>query len=200
MKIYYSGASLPNQPQAIPDQSLGGFLSSTIVPQGVSSNIFDPLSSYALQKGKVDVRGLFLINDDTVTVNNLSLYIVYPADLVGIIKVEFAAVTANNNNQIENISSGNSSPYYATFVENTDPANPTILINSLAAGGVIGFWLRRTINASPAPSCDTLYAAYSEIIPPADLSSVNIPPAPVAPSNEIPNVIKEQVLLNFAWS
>lgn len=58
MRLYYTVSSGYNDPQSKLVNSLGGFKSSTPVPNDQDNNVFDELSLLSLVKGKTQYIGL----------------------------------------------------------------------------------------------------------------------------------------------
>ena len=63
MRLYYTVSSGYNDPQSKLVNSLGGFKSSTPVPNDQDNNVFDELSLLSLVKGKTQYIGLILNNE-----------------------------------------------------------------------------------------------------------------------------------------
>lgn len=161
MKLYYTGAEEYNAAQSDPDKSLGGFLSSTQTPNDLMNNLFGDISKYTIDKKLREAKALILKNDTGSAVTNLNFYFDIPSDTY--CKFEIAAVTitpdADGNVFMENITSFRGTPFSGNFTEADGVANQVLLSASLADGGYLGLWLRRTIKDDVKDnfSCDQLY-------------------------------------------
>jgi hypothetical protein len=118
MKLYYSGATTLNTPQTDVNKSLGGFMSSSEVPNGRLNNIFNDISSVSRQYAYNEIKGIFLKNTTGSTVNNVLLYTVPKSELG--FTMEVAAATAISG-KMEQIIVSRDLPLYGDF-HNTDSA------------------------------------------------------------------------------
>jgi hypothetical protein len=112
MRWYYSGAKTLNGAQNTPSKSLGGYISSTMIPNSRIDSMFDELSCYTAQNGVLETKVFYIKNTTTDDVNDLNFFIVYPEDAKFLFKV--AAVKANN---VELLKTSSDIPYVGDFVE-----------------------------------------------------------------------------------
>lgn len=112
MKLFYSGAKTLGAPQFTPEKSLGGFLSSTVIPNGKVESVFSSFSNLSAQNGSVEVKGIFLQNTFSTVKTNVLVYCVYPPNPK--VKIELAAITGN---ELEYLRSPQDLPYYADFYD-----------------------------------------------------------------------------------
>lgn len=156
--FYYTGAQEPNQPQTQIQRSLGGYKSSTRVPNASLDSLFQGVSQRQLQEGDEQIIGIILTNESGATITNLTIYSTVPNGSP--VTFQVAAVTLVNDNRIEQIPNNQASPYVGTLVEMTSIANRRTLSASLANNASIGLWIRRTVAKQSVKNCDQLYDAY----------------------------------------
>lgn len=158
MILLYSGAADANSIQSDPKQSLGGLISSTVVPNKSLSNLFSIIASKDLRDKNKELIALFLKNDSGVEITDVYIHQVIESEFFDI---EFAAVLPQNNEEIEKISDRRAEPYIGTFFSAVEAANRILLINSLPAGACIGLWIKREIKQSYLQKdCDTLFQEF----------------------------------------
>lgn len=147
MKLFYTGAKLPNGDQAIGHLSTGGYISQTEV-QLTDSPLFGEFAGSDLNGGFL-VRCLALTNDTNATINNISIFF-EGDDFSNLLKSGFTWPALNTSNQpmFEN-TTGKSLPM--SVVEWDFPTlNSPQVITSLQAGKSIGIWLRLTLSEALA--------------------------------------------------
>lgn len=148
MRLYFTGASEGDQAQTLPSRSLGGYLSTSVVPNGSISNLFDGISQYTLLNGNKEYRGVVLTNTTqqnknvTLHYNNLS------NDPISFFKMALVALATDDCNKqyMEQIASVDHKPVNAFFIDNRGEDNS--LSFQLDAGQSIGIWIERTVNKS----------------------------------------------------
>jgi hypothetical protein len=114
-----AGASLAktsSNPQSDAGKSLGGYISSTPVPNSALNTLFDLLSAYTLEKRQKETIAIGLINQFDYPVKDVELKIVTNDDNEAIFKV--AAVSVDPTNYLmEYISSRYQEPLNAEFYD-----------------------------------------------------------------------------------
>lgn len=156
--FYYTGAAEVNQPQTQVQRSLGGYKSSTRVPNASLNSLFLGIGQKQRLEGDEQIIGLILTNESGATITNLTMYATVPNGSP--VTFQVAAVTLIDNNRIEQIPNNQASPYIGTLVEMTTIANIRTLAASLDNGASIGVWIRRTVTAQAVQTCDQLYDDY----------------------------------------
>ena len=116
--IYLTGADTSltksaEAPQRDTAKSLGGYISSTLVPNAEVNALFDLISSYTLEKRMKETIALGLINEFDQAVTNVNLKIVVGKENIASFKV--AAVRPNDVLAMEHISNRYSEPLAADF-------------------------------------------------------------------------------------
>lgn len=136
MKLYLSGSRHANAPQGSPTDSIGGFMSSTQVPNGRLNVLFDDISSYGRMIGSTDCMAIFLYNDSPETVQNVSIEQFLDQDAV--CKFFWAAVAPANTDdiQIEMIGSRKEEPLNVDWFQPTTTREYSEV--KVLSGGSIG--------------------------------------------------------------
>lgn len=121
MILYLTGASnslmkSTDNPQTDPSKSLGGFISSTPVPNGSLDALFDLISSYTLEKRQKETIAVALVNRLSVPVTNVELKMVTDEDHDADFKI--SAVTVDPASMsMEKINSRYDEPFGAEFYD-----------------------------------------------------------------------------------
>lgn len=176
MVFLYTNSKIYQGTQNNPDLSLGGLISSTIVPNTKLNNIFSDISAFGKQNLSVETKAIALKNTTGNTVNNVLLGFRYPAS--PIFKLEIAIVTLDNTNQfMEAINSSGDSPYNATFYEAfiSDSEDHSLSLGSMINNAVFGIWVRRTILQQSSMTIDqenTFLKSIAQAGNPANLDNV----------------------------
>ena len=118
MMIYLTGADTSLVKSSIAPQkdaanSLGGYVSSTVVSNSELNSLFDLISSYTLEKKRQETIALAIINKLSQSVNNVTLKIVVDNNAIASFKV--AAVSLDSNLSMEHISNRYSEPMIGDF-------------------------------------------------------------------------------------
>lgn len=117
MMYYLTGANSTlnkgGSPQNDASKSLGGYISTTPVPNGELNIIFDLLSVFTLEKKRKETIGIALINKFDKPVTNVTLKVVTKSDNVASFKV--AAVPIGDDMAMEHIPNRYALPIMADF-------------------------------------------------------------------------------------
>jgi len=148
MKFFYTNSRCFNDTQPKPLLSLGGFISSTPIPNSLVGNLFGDISSFKIdKKDEFDTIGIVLLNDEGVNVTDILLHFDFETD--AFTKIEVAAPIqidddGDGNLSMEKIVNSHSLPFIGNFVEANGVINQ-INIGNLLAGEFLGLWLKRTL-------------------------------------------------------
>lgn len=122
MMLYLTGASNSISKglveQTDPSKSLGGYLSSSAVPNGALNSLFDLVSSYTLQKKQKETIAIGLVNKLKRSVKNVELKIVSNSENVASFKVSAVEVDPSNY-YMESISGRYQEPMSSQFFDAT---------------------------------------------------------------------------------
>jgi len=147
MKLYYTVASAQNDFQTKPSLSLGGYKSSTPLPNGVLGNLFSDISMYTVKNNFGNKYiGLILVNEDSEEHADVNFWFVYPTSCSSLFRVALVDLAVGDDGipYMEHIPDNNSKPLYATFNEVDGEANK-INIGTLASGEMLGIWIEREL-------------------------------------------------------
>lgn len=148
MILLNTGALSANAPQINADKCLGGYPSSTGVPNGRLNNLFPNISKSDVLQKKSVIRMIALKN---TTGAAIPLVKIYTQSGTGHVKMKIAAVASaldsNNNPVFESVFDGYSLPYQAELNYHEGVVN-AIEVENLAANQIIGIWILREIDLS----------------------------------------------------
>ena len=118
MMFYLTGASSSlakskEAPQPDTAKSLGGYVSSSLVPNGELNSLFDLISTYTLDKHRDEYVAIGIINQYGGTIRDVKLSIVTDPD--AICKFDIAAVKLDSNFAMEYIPNRYTQPINAQF-------------------------------------------------------------------------------------
>ena len=122
MMFYLTGASSSlaksqEAPQPDTAKSLGGYVSSSLVPNGELNVLFDLISTYTINKHRDEYVAIGLINKYDKKIRNLQLSVIAGPD--DICKFDIAAVTLDKNFAMEQIPNRYAQPINAEFYDAT---------------------------------------------------------------------------------
>ena len=165
MRLYYTTTAKQDSPQQKPSQSLGGYKSSSPVPNSALGNLFSDLSLLTLEKNLPEYLGLVLKNERDNSVSNIKIWINNPVN--NLCKYKLAVVELSSVNSFEMLPSINSKPLYAEFYDVDSEVN-SIEIGPMLRGEQYGIWLERTINTESEEfkslkNCDLTSTPLSQI-------------------------------------
>ena len=150
MKFYYTttaGTEEEGYSRQEPDRSLGGFRSSTPVPNGQLNILFGDISKYTEEQAKDEYIALILKNETGGDVIDINVWFDFPEDSYS--TFDIAAVTLNvdseGRNYMENVPNYTSAPYYSIFVGADGEGNKQN-IGDLVDDAEVGIWIKRIIN------------------------------------------------------
>ena len=152
MVLLYSGAVVFNNSQPIADQSLGGYPSSSSIPNARIANLFSTITKKTVTTNQYEVKMIVIKNTTGNTVSGITIYTTTPDN--SLCQLQLAAVSPTidscNNPVFESIIDSQSLPYQATFssCEGTENA---ITISSLANNAYIGLWVKKSIDQTQFP-------------------------------------------------
>lgn len=121
MMIYLTGAATSlaktqDNPQSDASKSLGGYISSTPVPNAALNALFDLISSYTLEKKTKETIAIGLINQFDKPVKDVELKIVTDENHEAVFKIAAVAVSSDDY-AMEQISNRYQEPMLAEFYD-----------------------------------------------------------------------------------
>lgn len=142
--LYYSGAPKPEDTQTNPTLSLGGYKSSSQIPNGDVHNLFPKITRQTVVNNIKTTRMIVFINETPATINNLKLWV----EETELAVIKLAAILPGYDSQcsryfFEKITNDSQLPYQGTLSTYTQTS--PLEIPSLESGKMIGIWLRREL-------------------------------------------------------
>jgi hypothetical protein len=157
MKLYYTSPTGQDQIQTDPRLSLGGYKSTSLLPNDAFDNLFSEITQFMLSKTPEDeFIALVLKNETGTEVDNLWLWFSYPDGCFSKYLVAAVDMTADANGvlQMEHVPNRNSKPLYAEFHEASGQVN-AVEIGTVAINGMVGIWIQRSLVDGLADSIQT---------------------------------------------
>lgn len=148
LKLYYTVSSGYLDIQGNYINSLGGFPSSTEVPNDVFDNLFDEISLSEIKNVKTQYRAIVIKNEGEEIVENIELW--FEKKDSNICSYQIGATLFSNDEQpfMEHIPSVYSKPLYTQLYDAT--IDSKVSIGNLNPGQMIGLWLSRTVDKEKA--------------------------------------------------
>ena len=145
MKLYYTTLGEQNSEQSNITKSLGGYKSSSPVPNGTFDNLFGELSMMTVKENREEYIGLMLVNEGITAIEDVFLYFVHPEDSYSEYKIGaiVPATDGDGYSYIESIPNRYSKPLYTDFVS-ADEDNK-FNIGDIVSGGMVGVWIKREL-------------------------------------------------------
>lgn len=148
MKLYYTVSSGYLNSQTNFVNSLGGYPSSTEVPNDIFDNLFDELSLLEVKDAKTQYKAIVLKNDSDKKISNVELWFDFSEENVCRYQIGAILLSEDNEYLMEQIPSTYSKPYSIQFVDAT--VDDKAVVGTLQPGQMIGLWLSRTIDKEKA--------------------------------------------------
>lgn len=142
IKLYYTTKVATDEAQTRADLSLGGFKSSTLIPNNSLGSLFSDLSLYSIQRNSNEFIAIIATNVSEVDITNVNVWFEYPKMCQR--RIEIAAVDLNADGEMESVESAFSQPYYSDFHEADGEVNK-LSVGDIDAGTSIGIWLKSSI-------------------------------------------------------
>lgn len=148
LKLYYTVSSGYLDIQGNYINSLGGFPSSTEVPNDVFDNLFDEISLSEIKDVKTQYRAIIIKNESEEIIENIELW--FEKKDSNICSYQIGATLLSNDEQpfMEHIPSVYSKPLYTQLYDAT--IDSKVSIGNLNPGQMIGLWLSRTVDKEKA--------------------------------------------------
>jgi hypothetical protein len=148
LKLYYTVSSGYLDIQGNYINSLGGFPSSTEVPNDVFDNLFDEISLSEIKDVKTQYRAIIIKNESEEIIENIELW--FEKKDSNICSYQIGATLLSNDEQpfMEHIPSVYSKPLYTQLYDAT--VDSKVSIGNLNPGQMIGLWLSRTVDKEKA--------------------------------------------------
>lgn len=145
--------------QANPNDSIGGFISSTAWAGGTIHDLFDPISGDENAASTVDFRCVFFHNTNaSLTLSNVRLYM--PAEVAGGanaavgIATQGVVTATSSTAQATRIANELTAPSPAVAFSSPTTKATGIAVPNIPAGSCVGVWIRRSATNSAAINAD----------------------------------------------
>lgn len=149
MKLYYTVSSGYLQPQTNYINSLGGFPSSTPVPNDIDGNLFDELSLSEIKDAKTQYRAIILQNNSDKIAENVELWFESPDTNVCIFMIGATLLTQSGDEQyMESVDDSYSKPFETELYEAT--IDQKVTIGNMDPNQMIGLWISRSVDKEKA--------------------------------------------------
>lgn len=155
MLLFYTGPDQAGGVQKLPEKSLGGFVSSSIVPNSQFNNLFPKLSKSEVDRESQIIRVIALKNLTGATITGITIYPVLPVGSYIEISMGVAQpfLDGCGNENYEQVSE-DSLPYMTTL-NIYSQGTPLVFSQPLLANKSIGLFITRSINEDNVPNFDT---------------------------------------------
>ena len=148
LKYLLSGGASNNDPNA----SLGGAVSSTEVTDNTLNNLFDDISGDEHEAGDTEYRAIFVKNAHaTDTAYNVKIWIESNTTAADD-SIQIGKESALGS-PIQTITNESTAPTGITF-STADGQSNAISIGNMAAGQVMGIWVKRIVTAGNTPQAN----------------------------------------------
>ena len=167
MKLYYTGADGFEQAQTSSLLSLGGYPSSSQLPQGIDK-LFGSISQKDLREGSVITKALSLKNQTGELVSGAKIYYKNDSEFpVASYRMAIVIMGADDCSKsiMEKIANASDSPVDAIFIDNVGSDN-ALTFPDLAIDQHIGVWIERRVNnikGQESISCEFLLNAFDAV-------------------------------------
>lgn len=173
--LYYTGAIQHNAIQEDPSKSLGGYISSSLVPNDVLNNLFGTIDYSTLVNQTKETRVIAFLNTTGGTINTFSIYTNTPIDSFSKLKVGLILNEIDETCNIpyfEQLPNRNSTPLYVQVIDAEGQEN-AIEINNVPVNNYVGIFLQREIivenndelnddGSIKIKNCDDFYEEYKQ--------------------------------------
>jgi hypothetical protein len=142
--LYYTVSTKPEDVQTAPSSSLGGYKSSSQIPNGEMHNIFPKITQQTVIDNRKIIRMIVISNPTPSEMTNINIW--SDVSQYSIIKMDAIApaINASGDPVFEKVANENQIPYQATLQERL-LANP-LIIDTLGVGECVGVWLRKELD------------------------------------------------------
>lgn len=152
IRFFYTNSVEPNQEQGQPTKSLGGYVSSTPVPNNRASALFGMVASYDINQGDETTIAIAANNESANKLTNLTFSFENKSKFA---KFEFALVAVVDD-AMEQIAHNDSMPFIGDFIEvpTETTIGPEFVIDELGSNEKIGIWIKRVMEPQDLAACE----------------------------------------------
>jgi hypothetical protein len=146
MRFYYTTSQGEGYEQKQATLSLGGYQSSSGVPNDYFNNLFGDITSFTIDKNQSEYIAMMLVNETGNDATNLQLYFTFPSDSYS--KYQVGAVVPTQDSEgvdiIERVENINARPFDPTFVD-ANGVGGAVSLGNLLNGAKLGIWIKRDL-------------------------------------------------------
>ena len=152
IKYFYTGADDYLGAQIDKDKSLGGFVSSSEVPNDLVGSLFGEISSYTIDNDFRETKAIVIKNETGGDITGITTYFNNTATSP-YLKIEIASVALTEDTSctpskfsMEKIVNSKASPVNAVFAEPTS-SGTAVGLGNLTANSMLGIWIRVSLKS-----------------------------------------------------
>lgn len=144
MKFYYTNSAKPDEPQKEPNKSLGGYISSSVVPNEMQHAMLDNASYLSIKRKQKQIRCFALKNTTGETVSDISLDFEFNEDMICDISIGVATPDEDACGFLfDTIPNDFATPYNIEFTPVEDGESISLTGVTLAPNESVGIWIKR---------------------------------------------------------
>lgn len=150
LKIYYTGSDNAGESQADPSASLGGFVSSSEVPNDFLGNLFPAISELSKSEQRSDVRVIAVQNNSGADFVSFQVYIdnsdLTPEELETEWELGYASYTLDDCGDLisEELPNPQATPLNITMADGFGP-NKAITLPNISDQSYVSIYIKRTV-------------------------------------------------------
>lgn len=144
MQLFYSNPLINNEPSD-PQKSLGGYVSSSVVPNGRLNNLFATIDKSSIANNDSETKLIVLKNTMAAAANSIRIW-TQKGELFNFkIGAILPAIDDCQRSVFETIQQSSDIPYQSVLIEKEGESN-ALNVGSLDPQGCIGIWIMRTLD------------------------------------------------------
>lgn len=153
IELHYTGAREVLAEQTKPYTSLGGFIASTLVPNGRLSNLFGGVSELTKMNNRDEIIALAVKNIGDLAISDISIWFEYGETPAASLEIAVAAIDQSEL-YMEEVTSSQDLPYHASDFHLATEADPLIVSGSLSSKNYLGIWIKRRLTPIAEIACE----------------------------------------------
>jgi hypothetical protein len=158
IQLLYTNSATPNAPQPSASASIGGYISSSSIPNDFLSNIFSEISALSKESNRKETILIALKNISQDTLDELTFSFELPQEPYINVKVAFTLPSLDSCGEpiFEKIPNSSAIPLNANFLDVVNGSD--FVIGDIASNQIVGIWFTRTLSdfAKNIPTCEEL--------------------------------------------
>lgn len=154
--LYYTGSIQPNAIQDSPSKSLGGYVSSSIVPNDVINNLFSDIYWYDLKNNLKHIRVIAFLNTTDETIDDFTVHVNSHEDNVSKLKIGIIKNAVDEECDVkyfETLPNSTAIPQYVGLEECEGSVN-SLMLNDIPPKHYVGIFIQRELIPDKNPEVD----------------------------------------------